>query len=113
VTNLPCTHRRRNRPSNNEGEKGDLNKWSVFAGFGMCMAYNKDRIHTPPKNGSDLIDAKWKGRIGLEDIDTAGSQYGQYYMLRNELGASFCKKRYYLLKSLKFTTGQRNSPMRF
>jgi len=53
------------------------------------MAYNESRIDTPPQRWIDLLDDRWRGRIGLEDINTAGSQYGQYYMLREKLGAKF------------------------
>jgi iron(III) transport system substrate-binding protein len=63
--------------------------WVVFAGFGICMAYDESRIDTPPQHWIDLLDERWKGRIGLEDINTAGSQYGQYYMLREKLGIKF------------------------
>ncbi len=60
--------------------------WAIFAGFGICMAYDESRLDTPPQHWVDLLDERWKGRIGLEDINTAGSQYGQYYMLREKLG---------------------------
>jgi iron(III) transport system substrate-binding protein len=63
--------------------------WATFAGFGICMAYHKSRIEKPPKQWTDLLNERWKGRIGLEDINTGGSQYGQYYMLREKLGVQF------------------------
>jgi len=63
--------------------------WAVFAGFGICMAYDVTRLNRPPQQWTDLLEERWKGRIGLEDINTAGSQYGQYYMLREKLGAGF------------------------
>ena len=66
--------------------------WAVAALFGICMAYNKDRIADPPQEWTDLLDARWRGRIGLEDIDSAGSQYGQYYHLRRALGVAFWRK---------------------
>ncbi len=73
-------------------EYKETNYWTVFAGFGICMAYDERRIDTPPKHWTDLLNERWKGRIGLEDINTAGSQYGQYYMLREKLGVKFWKK---------------------
>jgi iron(III) transport system substrate-binding protein len=73
-------------------EYKDTDYWAVFAGFGICMAYDENRIDTPPKYWTDLLNERWKGRIGLEDINTAGSQYGQYYMLRETLGVEFWKK---------------------
>ncbi|MBW2569837.1 MAG: extracellular solute-binding protein [Deltaproteobacteria bacterium] len=73
-------------------EYKDTGYWAVFAGFGMCMAYNESRIDTLPQHWTDLLNERWKGRIGLEDINTAGSQYGQYYMLREKLGVEFWEK---------------------
>ncbi len=70
-------------------EYKDPGYWAIFAGFGICMAYNENLIDTPPQKWTDLLDDKWRGRIGLEDINTAGSQYGQYYMLREILGKEF------------------------
>jgi len=67
----------------------DPGYWAVFAAFGMCMAYDEKRTDIPPQHWIDLLDERWKGRIGLEDINTAGSQYGQYYMLREKLGVEF------------------------
>jgi len=67
----------------------DPGYWAVFAGFGICMAYNESLIDTPPQHWTDLLNDRWRGRIGLEDINTAGSQYGQYYMLREILGKEY------------------------
>jgi iron(III) transport system substrate-binding protein len=67
----------------------DPGYWAVFAGFGICMAYNENSLDLPPQHWEDLLQDRWKGRIGLEDINTAGSQYGQYYMLRDLLGLEF------------------------
>ena len=65
--------------------------WAVFALFGICMAYDETKLRNPPTRWSDLLDERWKGRIGLEDISEAGSQYGQYYLLREKLGKTFWK----------------------
>ena len=73
-------------------EYKDPGYWTMFAGFGICMAYNEQLVDTPPQSWVDLLDVKWKGRIGLEDINTAGSQYGQYYLLREVLGKEFWSK---------------------
>ena len=72
-------------------EDKDPGYWAVFTSFGICLAYDKNRTDTPPLHWTDLLDSKWKARIGLEDINTAGSQYGQYYMLREKLGVGFWK----------------------
>ncbi len=73
-------------------EYKDPGYWAVFAGFGICMAYNENLIDAPPQHWTDLLNDRWRGRIGLEDINTAGSQYGQYYMLREILGKEFWEK---------------------
>ncbi len=70
-------------------EYKDEGYWAVFAAFGICIAYDENRINDPPLQWTDLLDSRWQGRIGLENITTAGSQYGQYYMLREILGAEF------------------------
>ena len=70
-------------------EYKDPGYWVVFAAFGICMAYNEGRVDNPPQQWTDLLDDRWMGRIGLEDISTAGSQYGQYYLLREALGRGF------------------------
>jgi iron(III) transport system substrate-binding protein len=73
-------------------EYKDTGYWAVFAGFGICMAYNDKNTDNPPQHWIDLLDKRWQGRIGLEDISTAGSQYGQYYMLRELLGVDFWRQ---------------------
>jgi len=70
----------------------DPGYWAVFSAIGICMAYDETRLDDPPQHWTDLLDSKWKGRIGLEDINTAGTQYGQYYMLRETLGVDFWKE---------------------
>jgi iron(III) transport system substrate-binding protein len=72
-------------------ENKDPGYWAIFTSFGICMAYDTNRIPDPPRHWVDLLDSRWKQRIGLEDINTAGSQYGQYYMLRETLGEAFWK----------------------
>lgn len=70
----------------------DPGYWAEFYGFAICMAYDENHIDKPPQHWVDLLDERWRGRIGLEDINIAGSQYGQYYMLREKLGAQFWEK---------------------
>ncbi|MFC2060115.1 extracellular solute-binding protein [Chloroflexota bacterium] len=35
--------------------------WVVFAGFGICMAYDENRMDTPPQHWIDLLDERWRG----------------------------------------------------
>ena len=37
-------------------EYKDTGYWAVFAGFGICMAYDENRIDTPPKYWTDLLN---------------------------------------------------------
>ncbi|MGB5987369.1 MAG: ABC transporter substrate-binding protein, partial [Desulfobacterales bacterium] len=67
----------------------DDGHWAAFAGFGICMAYDASRTQSPPQEWTDILDPRWRGRIGLEDINAGGSQYGQYYLLRETLGLEF------------------------
>lgn len=73
-------------------ENKDPGYWAIFTAFGICMAYDTNRINSPPQHWKDLLDDRWQRRIGLENINTAGSQYGQYYMLREILGIEFWQK---------------------
>ncbi len=66
--------------------------WGTYAAFGICMAYDRSSGVKPPQTWSDLLDPSWRGRLGLEDIRTAGSQYGQYYLLREKLGRGFWRE---------------------
>jgi iron(III) transport system substrate-binding protein len=74
-------------------EYQDRGYWTVFEAISICMAYNKDKLPGPlPLSWNDLLAKKWQGRLGLEDINTAGTQYGQYFILREELGKGFWQK---------------------
>jgi iron(III) transport system substrate-binding protein len=77
--------------ANYSAEDKDPGYWALFTSFGICMAYDSNRINKPPQHWEDILNPEWKGRIGLEDINTAGSQYCQYYMLREKLGTDFWK----------------------
>lgn len=70
----------------------DEGYWAAMRVFAIGMAYDADRIKNPPQHWSDLLDSKWYGKIVLKDLRTAGSQYGEYYLLRELLGKEFWEK---------------------
>src|SRR5512140_2498077 len=35
----------------------------------LTLVYNTGEIKDPPKTWQDLLDPKWKGKLGLEDTD--------------------------------------------
>jgi iron(III) transport system substrate-binding protein len=45
-----------------------------------------------PTKWSDLIDPRWKGKIGLASIDAGGTTYAAYFFLRQKYGIDFWKK---------------------
>jgi iron(III) transport system substrate-binding protein len=45
-----------------------------------------------PTTWSDLLDPKWKGKIGFANIDAGGTAYSLYFFLRQRYGIDFWKK---------------------
>lgn len=45
-----------------------------------------------PERWDDLTHARWQGRLGLKDAQTAGSAYAQYYFLRELYGVAFWQR---------------------
>jgi len=68
----------------------DPGYWAPFRTFALIMAYNTELLPPDqvPKKWSELVDPKWKGQLGVEGIDS-GSQYLQYYTLRNLYGTNY------------------------
>jgi iron(III) transport system substrate-binding protein len=62
--------------------------WAAMRVIAIGMAHDSNRILDPPKSWADLLDPKWKGRIGLKNI-RGGTAYAQYYLLRQLLGKSY------------------------
>jgi putative spermidine/putrescine transport system substrate-binding protein len=46
--------------------------WLGYIGFGIGMIYNRDRVKTPPRNWTDLVDDRYKGRIFIDDFNHFG-----------------------------------------
>ena len=68
----------------------DPGYWAPFRTFALIMAYNTELLPSGqvPKTWSELVNSKWKGQLGVEGIDS-GSQYLQYYTLRNLYGTHY------------------------
>ncbi len=63
--------------------------WGAMRAVAICMAYNKRLLgpdEAAPRTWRDLWEPRWGGgRIALENVN-AGSQYAQYYFLREQYG---------------------------
>jgi len=69
----------------------DPGRWWAMRAVTICMAYNTRRLNQAdlPHTWPDLLDPRWRGKVGLKDAQTGGSAYAQYYLLREEYGASY------------------------
>lgn len=69
-------------------------QWAAMRAVTICIAYDERRLREDevPHTWPELLDPRWKGRIGLKDAQTGGSAYAQYYLLREEYGASFWRQ---------------------
>lgn len=69
----------------------DPGYWSALRVVGLCIAYDPQRLspEKAPTTWPELLDDKWRGRVGLKDAQTAGSAYAHYYFLREEYGVSY------------------------
>jgi iron(III) transport system substrate-binding protein len=45
-----------------------------------------------PVKWTDLLDPRWKGKIGMASIDAGGTTYSVYFFLRQKFGIDFWKK---------------------
>ncbi len=69
----------------------DPGRWWAMRAVTVCMAYDPERLDAAdvPHTWPELLDARWEGAVGLKDAQTGGSAFAQYYLLREEYGASF------------------------
>lgn len=45
-----------------------------------------------PAKWTDLLDPRWKGKIGMASIDAGGTTYSAYFFLRQKYGIDFWRK---------------------
>jgi iron(III) transport system substrate-binding protein len=45
-----------------------------------------------PSTWADLLDPKWKGKLGLASIDAGGTAYSLYFFLRQRFGVAYWQK---------------------
>ncbi len=66
-------------------------QWAAMRAVTVCIAFDTRRLtlEEVPQTWPELLEERWRGRIGLKDAQTGGSAYAQYYLLREEYGASF------------------------
>lgn len=60
----------------------------------QVIAYNTAKVDADdaPKSFKDLLDPKWKGKIGMTPIVTGGSSFSIAYIQRSKLGVDYWKK---------------------
>ncbi|MFQ6130913.1 MAG: ABC transporter substrate-binding protein [Armatimonadota bacterium] len=67
--------------------------WAALRAVAICMAYNQEVVppEQAPKRWEDLVSpeaVRWQSQLGLENPQS-GSQYCQYYFLRDLYGVNF------------------------
>ena len=66
-------------------------KWAAVAAYASVIGYNSNNVAPAdvPKSFSDLLDPKWKGRVGLVDPRIGGGPYGYYYHIWQLYGREY------------------------
>ncbi len=72
-------------------EHQDSGLWTAMRAVTICIAFDTRRMAESevPHNWPELLEPRWRGKVGLKDAETGGSAYAQYYFLREEYGASY------------------------
>lgn len=72
-------------------EYKDPGYWTGARLATVGLAYNPRRLPSDqaPQRWRDLLEPRWKGKVGFKDAQTAGSAYAQYYFLRERYGVDF------------------------
>lgn len=74
--------------------KDSQGRWYVLLRSAMGIAVNTAVVpaaETPTK-WSDLLNPKWKGKIGFASIDAGGTAFSAFYFLYRKYGIDFWKK---------------------
>jgi len=72
----------------------EAGQWTAMRAVTICIAYDSSRMSAEeaPSTWLDLLDQKWRGRIGLKDAQTGGSAFSEYYLLRELYGIYFWRQ---------------------
>ncbi len=75
-------------------EYQEAGQWAALRAVTVCIAYDSTRLSAEevPRTWPELLDPRWKGRLGLKDAETGGSAYSQYYLLREMYGMDFWRR---------------------
>jgi iron(III) transport system substrate-binding protein len=71
----------------------DARWYSIIRGI-MATAYNSAVVkpEDAPKTWTDMLDPKWKGKIGMPNIEAGGTAYSMYFFLRQRYGLAYWQK---------------------
>lgn len=74
--------------------KGDNGYWVSPNFLTTNLAYNTQVVsaNDAPKSWQDLLDPKWKGKVGMASPDYAGTAISTIAALENKFGADYLKK---------------------
>ncbi|MBU0609936.1 MAG: extracellular solute-binding protein [Armatimonadetes bacterium] len=72
-------------------EYKDPGYWTGARLVTLGLAYDRQRLpgDRAPQRWRDLLEDRFRGKIGLKDAQTAGSAYAQYYFLRERYGVDY------------------------
>ncbi|HEY3397480.1 MAG TPA: extracellular solute-binding protein [Armatimonadota bacterium] len=72
----------------------DQGYWVAMRAVTVGMAYNPTRLVAAeaPRGWQDLLQARFQGKIGLKDAETAGAGYALLFLLRERFGTDFWQR---------------------
>jgi iron(III) transport system substrate-binding protein len=76
-----------------------------------ALAYNKDKVKTPPTNWQQLLSSQWKGQVGMNDPSQSGPTFPFIAGMMNYLGGVSAGETYFTkLKSNGLVIHPTNGP---
>jgi iron(III) transport system substrate-binding protein len=74
--------------------KDPQGRWYLISRSVMGIAVNTAVVKAAdvPTRWSDLLDPKWKGKIGFANIDAGGTSFTAFLLLHQKFGAAYWKK---------------------
>lgn len=76
------------------GEYRKEGQWTTARLVTLGMAYDSHRLSPAqaPRTWRALMDERWRNKIGIKDVSTAGAAYAQYYFMRDRYGAYYWER---------------------